>query len=152
MQSIEERGATMLEFALVSIVVFMLLGAIFDIGLSLHHRSYLQHVASDAARRISACAAVTADCSTYRECARRDLDTNGTATTTLSSAFASGRSVQWDFNFQLGDNSRTLVVSGVMPLDCFFICRFFDAGSQLSASAQTTVDGALNGTCSGHFP
>ncbi len=146
-----ESGATMVEFALAAIALLMLIGAVFDVGLALHHRSFLQHVATGASRKIVACAAVNPSCALFNGCTRQALTE---AAPVLAGAFAVGRDTTWTYSFNLSGNAPNFVLNGQMPLECFFLCRFLGSGSMLSASTSTSVEMAIPGGCPGtfHFP
>lgn len=48
-----ERGATMVEFSVVAVLFFALLGLIFDIGIALHRYMLLTQFAGDSAHKIA---------------------------------------------------------------------------------------------------
>ncbi len=144
-----EAGATILEFALAAIVIFGLIGAVFDIGLALHHRSYLQHTVSKASREIGIRLTMARSCTGVVEDYLRN-----NATPELASAFSSGSKAKWRYALEPGSPFPLLQIEGSVPIDCFFLCNLFPEGSQVSATASASVEsGSLTdqNSCTGRL-
>lgn len=147
-----EAGATMLEFALVAVVLFGVLGAIFDVGLALHHRSYLQHLTSDAVHELAACGTGMRNCNVYAkdQCVAQVL---APKLALLQNAFAAGSGTTWRYTFALNGPSPSIQLNASMPLECFFLCRFLGANSRISVSALGSVETSWNANCgAGSYP
>ena len=131
-----ERGATMLEFCGIAIVVLGLLGAFFDLGIGLRNYADLTHVTTRVANEIavqqnlsngSASCAVIENAAVTRA-AQELKNLNGNEASLFRSQVA--------FNPQTGLYEITL--GGEQQLDCF-LCIFV-SGVTVRASGTGAID------------
>ena len=130
-----DAGATMIEFALIAVVFFGLIGAIFDLGLGWYRYSNLTNTVALAARSTSqglfrsrgqACAAVGGQAA-------------ATATTIYRQRYGIGNPT---FNGEVllpVGSPAAIRVSGTIPLECIF-CNMFPANIILRAQADAMIE------------
>lgn len=145
-----ERGATMLETAMVVVCFFLLLGAIFDLGVALYQFSMLRHVTNLAARDIpvdlanlnfragATCGDFDQTVDNYLQKASNSLRSGGKATS----------QVAWTTCVRTaGVPIRAFRVHAEMPVQCFFLCRFFGNAWRLHSDSFVTLDNGSIPAC-----
>ena len=129
-----QHGATMIEFALAFVVFLLIIGGIFDIGISLHRKSMLTLVSKEVSRKLSIELANTLDCSSITN----TINAEG-------KAYAQQVGVpvnSWQFRWHNSGNTDTfssfnLTLSS--QVQCFFLCNIFPNGLTPISSIETTV-------------
>jgi hypothetical protein len=152
-QQKKESGATILEFAIVSVFVFMLIGGVFDIGFGLYEYTYLHYTTTRAAREIAAKLATGGTCNDIR------THLSSVAHREMSEAFTAGAEASWGYcEAQIGHSEclspggpnpqlKSFRLIGQLPIHCYFLCRFLPAGLTVSTTISATIDGPTPAIC-----
>ena len=153
-----EGGAAMLETSLVIICFMILLGAVLDLGVALYQYGMLRHTTNQAARDVTVELAM-ANFNVLDRCQRfRDVTCQylgGTPTNLMSQGGTNTALVSWNFNMSSsGPSLRLFQLHSDIPVNCFFLCRFFGTNWHLQANSTVSVDSASVPTCftSAPFP
>ena len=129
-----ERGASIVEFAIVGIITFGLIGIIFDLGLGIRNYTLLTYATSRAARHA---ALSHQDCEKVKERAE-----SGAA------AFANNTGIPGVFEAHVqsidGSTKQQIVLSGTATFSCIF-CSFLPRSIVLSASSNYVLERNLPG-------
>ena len=129
----------MVEFALASSVLVLLLGGIFDLGLALHNYTLLQHVTDTSTRELASQLNTRPQCDQIR----RYLDTVSTPTLRdtlgVSMSGEQGWSMEWDAPGFSGQYP-TLRIRGWFSSGCYFLCRLTPNAFRVSASSEITIE------------
>ena len=132
-----EKGATMLEFAMVGSLVIGLLGVVFDLGIGLHHYSILTKVTTTAARDMAGVIS-EGECSAIEENiinrAEREL-----AQQNISTEMATRVTFDPDFTGLGADEPPILRLRGNWELTCFF-CMLTPRGLSISNTSEALIE------------
>lgn len=130
-----ERGATMVEFAISLGVFLIFLGAITDLGLSLHRKSMLTHLSKEVSRLIAIRLTNSADCSEIA------LTINNEGRNLAENRI--GVPVdQWQVAWHGASNANTYPsfnLSLASQAPCFFLCNLFPNGLISRSSIESAV-------------
>lgn len=130
-----QRGATMVEFALALGVFFMFLGGVTDLGLSLHRKSLLTHVSKEVSRLIAIRLADTGLCDKIVETINtegRDIAENNVKVSVT----------RWQVEWHPAANVNTYPsfnLSLTAQGQCFFLCHLFPNGLASQSSIESSV-------------
>lgn len=145
-----ESGATMLETSLILLVFLICLGAIFDVGVGLYQYNILRHTTNKAARDITTQLAVGrysdgTPCNVFRDVVRDYLGDR--AAPLLANAGTNARA-SWEYSTISGMGPlRSFRLRSEMPLNCFFICRFFPSFWRVGATSISSLESTSVPSC-----
>ncbi len=126
-----ERGATMIEFSLVALLLFALTGSIIDLGFGIYSYQRLTSTVATVTRQIAADGMNCPD----RERARQKLEQR------LQELFHQSSTVPLPEIQSLNPSTsmRTLTMTGKIPLNCFF-CFVLPEHIMLSATTVEVIE------------
>ncbi len=145
-----ESGATMLETSLILLVFLVCIGAIFDVGVGLYQYNVLRHTTNKAARDITTQLAVgrysdATPCNVFRDVARDYL--RDRAAPLLGNAGTNAKAA-WEYSTITGMGPlRSFRLRSEMPLNCFFICRFFPQEWRVGATSISSLESTSVPSC-----
>jgi len=133
----EERGATMVEFAICLIAFIMLIGGVFDLGLLIRRYSLLDNAVRKSSRDAVVRASTSGNCADAREYIRDEGNDY------LLNSFGI-QGVSWNGTWrnragQLGTRP-SLHLEAQTRAECYFLCNMFPSGFNLSVSNEVSVD------------
>ena len=144
----DEKGASLVEFAIASSVLMLLLGGIFDLGLALHNYTLLQHTTDAAVHAIAARYNLHRSCSEIRWY----LDTISTPylRDALGADVHGGPvwTVTWEEEGS-GNNGgfAVLKINGSFSSGCYFLCTLTPNAFKVSASSEIAVENVKGAGC-----
>ena len=133
-----ETGATIVEFALATVVLMALFGVLFDVGLGIHRYAMVKQVTSDVTRMIAE------DLQTHRNCAQVRKYFEDYATPQLTQRLELNVHPTWNMTWDTsgtGDRFPVMKVKSDFRVKCFFLCSFAkDGGWRVSTSSQIVIE------------
>ncbi len=150
---LNQAGATMIEFSLACIILVMLIGVLIDFGMGFHNYMLLRLEAEKAARE------VVTRFNTRGECdgIRTYLDTTATNELLNSLGADATNGLAWQIQWlsQACGTSATAIagaypvlrVTARMNVSCYFLCRMFPDGLNLTATGEAVVERADTQCC-----
>lgn len=147
----DEKGATMVEFAICLIAFIMLVGGVFDLGLLVHKYSMLDNSVRKFSRDSLVRASSTGNCFEVRNYLRDEADEYlaglGISNVSWVGVWKNrpGLKNREGFADETSQAERlglrpSLHLTGRMSADCYFLCNLFPSGFNLSVSNEVTVD------------
>jgi hypothetical protein len=130
-----DSGATAVEFALVLLLVFGLLGAIFTAGIAYFHYTILVHTTTISTRKTAV------DVQSGVNCAQLVAAAPGRAQGYLSSLFGfNGAPVSFQATVKHTPSGQcTLHLHGTWPVECV-LCNLFGQGIALHAEGDSLIE------------
>lgn len=134
--STQEKGATLIEFSFAAIILMLLLGALFDIGIGMHNWLLLRHVTEESSRNIAVDLA-TGSCDV-----KARLETGAThKLRNILGADAKEKELSWSYKLEKSNLTYPLLhINASFSSPCFFLCPIFPNGLPVSASSAATVE------------
>lgn len=145
-----ERGATMVEFAVCAWALFMLVGLLFDVGLALYRYTLLTFSVADLTPRVASIAAtphifeyLTGNRRTCSQIARAALDQTQPEKYLLN-RFGTTGTYSYSSSIVRHSNDYFIELQGTWPLNCFF-CIFFPKQISVQSTGSAVIDSSF--TC-----
>ena len=135
-----QRGATMLEFAMVATVLFALTGGIIDFGFGIHRQHRLRDIVRTVAREVAgnglACPdeLTTESLLTSKITEILEIAPLSTAANIIDPSSALTGDIGTDYQYR-----RTLVTTASIPMNCFF-CFFIPKQLTLTATSEEIIE------------
>ena len=132
-----ENGATMVEFALALIMIIMIFGAVFDIGLGVHKYAMLKQVTTESTR------AIAVRLQTHKDCSYIKTYLSQTASRMLSKHMTPGSVPSWTTQWENAGSGLLFPVFRVnssITMKCYFICRLIPRGVPIRASSEIVIE------------
>jgi hypothetical protein len=132
-----DSGATIVEFAICAILLFMLFGAIFDIGLGMHRYAMLKQVTTETTRQIAV------RLQTHRDCSFIETYLRDTASPKLYKHLTPGATPHWQTEWHTSGSGLlfpTFRIRSQMNMECYFLCTMFPQGIPISSSSEIVIE------------
>ena len=132
-----ENGATMVEFALALIMIIMIFGAVFDIGLGVHKYAMLKQVTTESTR------AIAVRLQTHKDCSYIKTYLSQTASRLLTKHLTPGSVPSWSTQWENAGSGLLFPVFRVnssINMKCYFICRLIPKGVPIRASSEIVIE------------
>lgn len=137
----DQRGATMVEFALSIGIFLFLLGGIADLGISMHHKSMLLHVSNEISRLIAIRLGNNPNLNT--DCSEINVTIENEGNTLANERLGVNVSA-WEVTWHSPEATNaptnpSFNLSLISKLPCFLLCQLSPNGWTARASVESTV-------------
>ena len=137
MSVVNEKGATMAEFAIAAVFIMGLLAVAFDFGVGLFQYNLLTHVTTDTARKY---ATTLNDSLSGEDCVDLNKDVEDSAENTIEKKMKIGGEYSFDSEIKFDAVSPpTLRLKGTLHLSCI-VCAVISRTLNISTTSEVLIE------------